>query len=317
MRCFIIDTDTGSDDAIAVMMMLLSDDVQVEAVTTVRGNIGLEQATLNALATIEVVGKGNPPVYKGSYKPLIRELVTAEKVHGEDGMGDCGLIHPKGQPQKGHAVDVICRLVAQYPDEIEILTIGPATNLALAIMKEPELMRKTKHIYSMGTGGFGPGNATPVAEFNVYVDAEAYNVMLCSGIPITIAGFDLCLGKAALNEGDIARLKTNGTAAGKFAIECNKTLLEYNIWRSGEHIIDLPDPVAAAIALWDDIVLDAWDCYCYTCTKEEPAYGQVIPFSPKARDATEGPYVNLPPNARVVREIDYTLFKKRLIDMLT
>ena len=212
---------------------------------------------------------------------------------------------------------MICRLVEQYPGEIEILAIGPATNLALAIMKDPELMRKTKHIFSMGTGGFGPGNATPVAEFNVYVDAEAYDIMLRSGIPVTIAGFDLCIGKAALNKGDIELLQAKGTAAGKFAIDCNKTLLDYNIRRSGEHIIDLPDPVAAAIALWGDVVLDAWDCYCYTCTKEDPAYGQVIPFNPKACHTTETAYESVPCNACVVREIDYTLFKKRLIEMLT
>ena len=203
MRKIIIDTDCGSDDAVALMMALKSESVQIEAITTVCGNVPLELATKNALMTIEITNAQMPPLFVGASKPLMRDLVTAVNVHGEDGMGDIDLIHPSLIPEKEHAVDAIVRIVESCPNEIEIVTIGPATNIALAIMKAPLIMQKVKHIYSMGTAGFGRGNTTPVAEFNVYVDAEAYDIMLRSNIPLTIIGFDVCLGDAALNKNDL------------------------------------------------------------------------------------------------------------------
>lgn len=227
MRHFLIDTDTAGDDAIALMMLLQEPQVRVEAVTTVAGNVPMEQATKNALATIEVTGSYQPPVYRGAARPLMRDLAQMIGVHGKDGMGDCDLIAPTLSPAPGHAVDAICELAKRYPDELEILMIGPATNVALALMKEPEAMRRVKHIYSMGTGGFALGMETAVAEFNVYIDAEAYAAVLDSGIPITIAGFDICMGETALNEEEAVLLARRGTPAGKFAAACNAKLLEF------------------------------------------------------------------------------------------
>lgn len=120
----------------------------------------------------------------------------------------------------------------------------------------------------------------------------------------------MCIGKAALNKEEIKLLQTKGTAAGKFAIDCNKTLLEYNIWRSSEHIIDLPDPVAAAIALWDDVVLGCVGLLLHL-HQRGPRLRSGDPLQPKARNATEEPYVNIPPNARVVKSIDYIMLRSR------
>ena len=139
-----------------------SPEVEVLGITTVGGNVPLEQATQNALMTVEVCGS-RVPVYKGAAKPLFRELVTAVNVHGRDGMGDLDLIHPQSAAQATHAVDYLIETVRANPGEVEIVTIGPATNLALAMLKEPQGMRRTKHIWSMGTAGFGPGNTTPVS----------------------------------------------------------------------------------------------------------------------------------------------------------
>ena len=175
------------------------------------------------------------------------ELVTAVNVHGNDGMGDMDLIHPSLKPEKEHAIDAILRLVKTYPDEITIIAIGPVTNIALAIMKEPETMKKVKHIYSMGTSGFGPGNCTPVSEFNVYVDAEAYHIMINSGIPVTIVGFDVCLGDAALLKEDLDTLAESGIKSADFAVKCNRRLVEYNIEASNKCFLDLPDAVAMAV----------------------------------------------------------------------
>lgn len=315
MRRLIIDTDTGSDDAVALIMGLKSEDLHIEAITTVCGNVPLKQATKNAMMTVEVTDKQKPPVYMGASKPLMRDLVTATNVHGDDGMGDCNLIHPTLSPEKEHAVDIILSIVNKYPHEIEILTIGPVTNIALAIMKDPETMKKVKHIYTMGTGGFGPGNITPVAEFNVYVDAEAFKILLNASIKLTIIGFDVCLGDAALNKSDFAILSNSPQPEARFAIECNRVLLDYNLKAGNGHIIDLPDAVAMGVLMWEDIIKDSRDCYCYACTIEEPAYGQVIVDDHRIL-ANDEAIVSYTSNATVIKTLDNALFKQRLINLL-
>jgi purine nucleosidase len=311
MRKFIIDTDTGSDDAVALIMALKSEEVYIEAVTTVCGNIPLEQATQNALMTIEVTNAQMPPVYVGEAKPLKRPLMTARSVHGNDGMGDCGLIKPTRTPAGDQAVDRILDLVKANPNEIEIITIGPVTNIAKAILKDPDTMKTVKHIYAMATGGFGPGNVTPVAEFNVYVDGEAFEIMLNAGIPLTIAGFDICLGEAALNKDEIETIKGSGKREAIFAMACNKAKLQWHIDTFNSHSINLPDPVAMAVALWEDVVIEAVDAHCYTCTQEEPVYGQVIVDTGRFGNATK------PFNAKVVKTIDPQKYKGHLIEILT
>lgn len=315
MRNVIIDTNTGSDDAVAVIMALKSGEINVEAITTVCGNVPLELATKNALMTVEITGKQIPPVYIGANKPLMRNLVTAVNVHGNDGMGDCNLINPTLKAELKHAVDAIIDIVEANPYEIEIVTLGPVTNISLAILKSPETMKKVKHIYSMGTAGFGRGNTTPVSEFNVYVDAEAYSILLNSKIPCTIIGFDLCAGEAALNKKDIEYLMNSGKYEAEFSVKCNHSLLEYNLQKDGRHIIDLPDAVAMAVVLWDDILLEKKLCYCYTCTKEEAAYGQVI-INDGSKLAIQDGFAGNTPNAFVCTSIDKRLYKNKLINLL-
>ncbi len=313
MRKFIIDTDTGSDDAVALMLAAYSKDIEILGITTVCGNVPQELATKNALMTMEVCGRDDIPVYPGAYRPIFRELATATSVHGDDGMGDCDLIHPTYKAEDTHAVEFILETVKKHPGEIEIVTLGPVTNIALCIMKDPITMSKVKHIYSMATGGFGPGNTTSVAEFNVYADADSFHVFLESGIPITIIGFDLCLGPAALNMDEMNDLKQRNKVA-KFAIECNRILLEYNVKRGTGQIVDLPDAVAMAVALWDDTVIEKVHRYCYCCHKEEPSYGQVVIHADMLVLKDE---VVPPANAFVVKEFDHALYKKRLIDILS
>ena len=315
MRRIIIDTDCGSDDAVAIMMALKSNEVYVEAITTVCGNVPLEQATKNALMTIEVSNAQRPPVFAGASKPLMRELITAVNVHGEDGMGDLNLIHPTLTAEKEHAVDAILKIVEHYPNEIEIVTIGPVTNIALAIMKDPITMKKVKHIYSMGTAGFGRGNTTPVAEFNVYVDAEAYDIMLRANIPMTIIGFDVCLGEAALNKNDMDILLESGKEEAFFAVKCNRSLLEYNLKRSSEHIVDLPDAVAMGVLLWPEIVSDSAECFCKVCIIDPCSYGQVIVDDGSVLAISDG-FINYATNATVCKSINNRAFKSKMFNLL-
>ncbi len=183
MRRFIVDTDTASDDAAALMIAVLSKEIDLLGVTIVAGNVGLEQAADNALMTLEVCGS-EAPVYLGAKRPLFRERHETISVHGKDGMGDCDIIHPKRSPEEKRAVEFILEQVERYPNEVELIALGPATNIALAILTDREIMSKVKHIWSMGTPGFGSGNATPVSEFNVFIDAEAYALMLDLEIPV-------------------------------------------------------------------------------------------------------------------------------------
>ncbi len=309
MRKIIIDTDTASDDAAALMLAIEAETVDVLGITTLGGNIELSKATANALMTLEIC-ENVVPVYEGASKPLFRKLEMADGIHGKDGMGDKNLIHPVTYAEKKNAVDFILETVANNPGEVEIIALGPATNIALAILRDSETMKKVKHIFSMGTGGFGPGNATPVAEFNVYVDAEAYKTMLDSGIPITIIGFDLCLGPAALNKTDLDRLKSSGKC-GKFVADCTSALVSYNIRNHGEAFADLPDAVAMGIALWDDLIIEEVPAYCYCCTHEEETYGQVIVYDKRYTYSVSKPIPEA--NSTVIKSINHALFKERLL----
>lgn len=315
MRRIIIDTDCGSDDAVALIMALKSKEIFIEAITTVCGNVPVELATQNALMTIEITKGQKPPLFVGASKPLMRHLVTAVNVHGKDGMGDLDLIHPSIIPEREHAVDAILRIVDNSTDEIEIVAIGPATNIALAILKAPKTMNKVKHIYSMGTAGFGRGNTTPVAEFNVYVDAEAYEIMLQSEIPKTIIGFDVCIGDASLNKGDIEKLLESCKKEAVFVAKCNRTLLEYNLKRSGEHIVDLPDAVAMGVVLWAEIVKDSAECFCKACTIDPSTYGQVIVYDGSILAVSDG-FIEHNPNAIVCKSIDISTFKSKMLELL-
>lgn len=315
MRKFIIDTDTGSDDAVALMMAVLSPEVEVLGVTTVCGNVPLDKATQNALMTLEVCSREDIEVYPGLDRPMLRDPVTAVNVHGEDGMGDLDLIHPKKAPASAHAVDYILEQARRYPGELELVMLGPATNVAAAILRDRAAMAGIRHIWSMGTGGFGPGNTTPVAEFNVYEDAESYRVLVESGIPLTVIGFDLCVGPAAWNQGDMERIAASGPV-GRFAVDCNRSLLAYNIRRGEAPMVDLPDAVAMAVALWPEVTLKSRECGCHCCTNNDRCYGQVIFYDPTQELAA---YTDDIPEdkAEVILQIDEALYKSRLEALLS
>lgn len=314
MRKIIIDTDCGSDDAVALMLALNDESLDIKGITTVCGNVDVFKATLNTLMTLEICKK-NIPVYRGCEKPLFKELITADSVHGEDGMGDMNLIHPSNTCEKEHGVDKLIEIIEENPNEIEIITLGPLTNIAMAFMKRPDIKSKIKHIYSMATAGFGVGNTTPVSEFNVYVDAEAFDLVLSSKVPITIIGYDMCTGEAALNEKEVEALKSCNSEMAQFAYNCCRLLLEYNIKRNGGFFLDLPDPIAMAVALWPEIVIEAPSCYCYTCTKEEMLYGQVVPYI-KDELTIKSRFDYEAENAVVIKKINTKLLKEKMMNVL-
>ncbi|WP_268597597.1 nucleoside hydrolase, partial [Escherichia coli] len=144
-------------------------------------------------------------------------------IHGEDGMGDMALPDPRQSAEPVHAVDAIIDCAARLNGELEIVTLGPLTNLAMAVLKAPTLAEKVKRVYVMGGSGLMPGNITPLAEFNFYADAEAAHLVLTAGLPLTLVGWEIGMGEAFINERDIERLNNLGEL-GRFAVRCNRTL---------------------------------------------------------------------------------------------
>lgn len=313
MKKIIIDTDTGSDDAVALAMAMNQSGVNILGITTVAGNCEVHQATQNALMTVEYCEK-EISIFQGCSNPIFRDSkIDAVQVHGEDGMGDLELINPKTHVKEMHAVDFIIDAVKNNPYEVEIITIGPLTNIALAIAKEPQVMEQVKHYYIMGTSGLGLGNASSVSEFNIYADAESFDILLRrSQVKKTIIGFDVCIENYLNREEIIAIAEKN--SLGKFLMDANCTLIDYNIQRTSNYILDLPDAIAMAVAIWPDIILESQEYYATCCCKDIQTYGQVI-----FNDRTDSLAIehNYPAdNVSLIKKIDGVLFKKMLYDIL-
>ena len=269
----IIDTDTAGDDAAALVLAARSPDVEILGVTVLAGNVPLEQGAANALAVLELIGC-DAPVYLGAGAPLSGEEKECFSVYGTDGMGDAGLIHPKGKPQEKNAIDFILETVRANPGEVEIVALGPATNLALAIQRDRETMLQVKRIWSMGTAGFGPGNATPVAEFNVYKDAPAYKMMLELGVPVTVIGLDMDDEPTWTYEEQLQEMR-NGNEIQRFMADATAKLLEFKK-RNGIPAVDLPDAVAMACLVWPDFVEETTLCYGSCITTPGETYGMLV-----------------------------------------
>src|SRR5271165_1056616 len=246
-RHFLIDTDTASDDAVALIMALRAPGVRVVGITTVHGNVGVEQATRNALYTVELCGS-KVPVHAGAAKPLHREPQDATWFHGKDGLGDVGYAPASARATNGHAVDVILESIANYPD-LELVTLGPLTNIALALQLQPSIAGQLKRCVVMGGAPCCVGNVTPAAEYNIWTDPEAARIVLRSGLPIDLIGWHLCRGPAVLNDRDIARALALDNDLARFAIHCNSHARKAFLEQTGEDGISLPDPVAMSIAL--------------------------------------------------------------------
>ncbi len=307
MKHFLIDTDTASDDAVALLMALREPSVRVEAITVVAGNCPLDIGVRNALISVELAGTYAPPVYAGMPQPLLRELVTSEHVHGKDGLGNMELPSPTSEKQSDHAVDIIIEMARRFPGELEIITLGPLTNLAMAILKEPTLPDLIRRVYIMGGAGLGPGNMTPVAEFNFYVDAEAAHLVIQSKLAKTVIGWDVCMAEAFLNRSDIAHLDSLG-ALGEFAARTSVSLIEFTK-SFGMDGFGPADQTAVAVALYPDIVTKQFDVYGYVEYESEKAYGQFI--------IDQLQVTGKPHNVTVITEIDAKQFKEKLFQLLS
>jgi len=260
-RPFLIDTDTASDDAVALIMAMRAPDVQVVAITTVAGNVPVEQSTRNALYVVELCG-AQVPVYAGADKPLLRPYQNATWFHGSDGLGEHGYPAPHRAAEPLHAVDAIIQTVEANPGLV-IVTLAPLTNLALALAKKPSIARQVGRCVIMGGAPCCEGNVTPAAEYNIWVDPEAARMVMLSGMPIELIGWHLSRGESVLNQREIESIEAFKTKLAHFAIECNSHARRAYKIQTGEDGISLPDPIAMCLALnpsvgtsWSEHYLD-------------------------------------------------------------
>jgi len=275
MRHLLIDTDTASDDAVALVMALNYPNVNVEAITTVAGNVGVDQGVNNAIYTVDLCNK-ETKVYKGSAKPLLRSLETAQHVHGQDGMGDIGLDIPNRSASEGNAIDIIIDTIYAFENEIEIIMLGPLTNLAIAIAKQPEIVNMVKSCTIMGGVGYGEGNITPVAEYNIWADPEAARLVFQSDMPKKMVGWDIARQCAWFDTSTIDMIKSMNTPLANFSMDIQNTVAEFQKTLTGDIGFHIPDPITMAIALDESIVINSKKLFVEINISDNYTRGQTI-----------------------------------------
>ncbi|SDG52325.1 nucleoside hydrolase [Pelagibacterium luteolum] len=214
-RKIIIDTDPGQDDAVAILLALASpQELDVLGIVAVAGNVGLAQNAKNALKIVELAGRPEVPVFAGCARPLTRKLITAEHVHGQTGLDGPDLPEPTIALEDQHGVDFIIDTIRAEPEgTVTLCALGPLTNIAMALIKAPDIAPRIAEIVLMGGAYFEVGNITPAAEFNIYVDPEAAKTVMASGAPITIMPLDVTHQMLGTPE-RIAAFTSAGNASG-------------------------------------------------------------------------------------------------------
>ena len=249
MKC-IIDTDPGADDILALIMALNSPELEILGLTTVEGNARLEHTTANALRLLDYMGRTEIPVYEGSSTPLEGEFHHAYEVHGEEGL-TVRLPDTDLRPADGDAVDFIVETAMSMPGELTLFAVGPLTNVARALTQEPRLKDALKRVYIMGGQGDGSGNVTPYAEFNIWDDPFAANVVFSSGVPVTLLGLDIS-HQTSIPRDDEAWL-AGGTPGERLAAQ---VLANWFVLDEAEHRarFSMHDPVTILAALRPDLI---------------------------------------------------------------
>ena len=282
----IIDTDPGVDDALALLLAMRSPELKIEGITPVAGNVPLKLTLPNALRMVEVAGRAEIPVAAGGREPLVRRLVTAAYAHGENGLGGAEFPEPKIKPIPESAADFIRRTVRKYPGEVTLITIGPLTNVGVALRGDPELAGMVRNLVMMG-GSLSGGNITPAAEFNVYVDPEAARIVFQSGIPITMVGLDVTR-KTTLTDEHVRRLEAAQNPVSQAAAKIGRNVLEHN--RKEGFLVgpNMHDPLAVASFINPEL-LKYEDYYVDVETEGELTAGATLGYSPIAGDLRRRP----------------------------
>ena len=300
----IIDTDPGQDDAVAILLALASPELDVLGITAVAGNVPLALTEKNARKICELAGRPDVMVYSGAIRPMLRTLVTAEEVHGKTGLDGPVLAEPTMPLQSQHAVDYLVETLMAHPaGTITLCTLGPLTNVALALVREPRIASRIKQIVAMGGGYFEQGNVTPAAEFNIYVDPHAARVVLEAGIPFTLVPLD-CTHQALTTRVRLDRFKAMTNRSGQATAEMLNFFERYDVHKYGFDGGPLHDPCVIAWLLKPELFNGREVNVAVECESELTMGATVVDW---------WGVTNRPRNAMVLRNVDADGF----FDLLT
>ncbi len=305
-RRMIIDTDTAADDSFAMLVGLCHENAHLEAVTIVAGNVAFDQQVQNALITIEAAGRaGEVPVHLGARVPLMREWVEAS-AHG-DGKGNHDWPVPAQQPSDERAADALVRIVDENPGEIDIVAIGPLTNIATAVALDREFAAKTRSLWIMGGCDNSVGNITAAAEYNFYVDPEAAAIVLEAGFTTTIVTWTLTLQRALWTREQLARIAEIGTPLAEFFSILDAPNLEFNEGVNIEGSTH-PDSLTAMLLVRPDLITASSRRFVAVETRGDLTRGYSLMDHRESRHA---------PNATVIDDVDAEGFYRAYVELLS
>jgi purine nucleosidase len=306
-RRVLLDTDTAGDDTQAILLAALADSIDLEALTIVAGNVAFDHEVENAKYTLDLADATEIPVHEGARTPLVKDIEHATHVHGEAGLGG-DLVADTGIPSaESHAVDAIVETLRASPGEVTLVCIGPLTNIALALRREPRLNDLADEIWVMG-GAIGTlGNDTPAAEFNFWVDPDAAKIVLRE-CDVTLVDWGLCVRRGMFDADTLACLDSGDTPYADFFTEITKQAREMNRERTGEPATAQPDLLTAACVCHPELVTDADTIFVDVDEREGMTRGYSL--------ADEHGITDGEPRTRVVRDIDADLFEEMATDMI-
>jgi purine nucleosidase len=303
----IIDTDPGQDDAVALLLALASPELEVLGITAVAGNVPLRLTEKNARKICELAGRPETKVFAGAIRPLVRQLVTAEEIHGKTGLDGPDLPEPEMPLQEQYAVDfIVDTLMREERDTITLCPLGPLTNIALALVREPKIARRIKQIVLMGGGFFEGGNVTPAAEFNIFVDPQAADIVLRSGVPIVMMPLDVT-HKALTTAKRVERFRRMGTKAGTATAQLLDFFERFDENKYGTDGGPLHDPCVIAWLLKPEL-FQGRECNVSVEMSSELTMGMTV--------IDWWGVTKRPKNATVMRDIDHDGFFELLTERI-
>ena len=297
----LIDCDPGHDDAIALMLAIASPELDVRAVTTVAGNTTLDKTTANAIRVLDLLERGTP-VAAGADRPLVRDLVVAEYVHGRSGLDGPTLLPPTREADSRHAIELLAEMIEASDRPVTLVPVGPLTNIALLLAVHPRLVDRIDRVVLMG-GSMAQGNVTPSAEFNIYVDPEAAQRVFSSGLDVTMIGLDVT-HQALLTPDAAARLASGGPVS-RFVADLFGFFSHTETGGEGRGA-PIHDAVAVAHLIWPDLVTT--ETRDVRVDMGEYGRGRTI-VDRRPRASTDGP-------VRVATGIDGARFTRLLVERI-
>jgi inosine-uridine nucleoside N-ribohydrolase len=248
-----LDVDTGVDDALAIILALRSPEFSVEGISTVSGNVPLAQTTANTLTVLDILDAPPIPVAAGAAAPLARSGITAGEVHGSDGLGGTARTFPPSRRRAGEdAVGLLLETIRRFAGTLVLIATGPLTNVALAVRRDPDVMRRLGSLVVMGGAIRAPGNVGPVSEFNFAVDPEAAAIVLGAGLPLTLVPLDVT-ERVTLTRGLVDETNQDGKIA-TFVRRITATTIAFHREHEGTQGLFLHDPLAVGVALDPSLV---------------------------------------------------------------